>query len=319
MGLSRRFLFNDASWHGQCASADDFRHCIRFCMEVHSLLNDFGAGLEVGYNFRRALVGFVPTVQEALKSLSPQQRQRLLVWLDKQGPFWDRPARHSDQEYFECEGKPVTETALAEAAHLSREGDHPVMVSLPNSSYTPTKLTVTWHQGPYGTISFLLDNAVTLEEVASFAKACESTLDSYETLIHWAQSHCGQLAIIRKDILGQLGSTFIPAIAKRGKELLAALNAIVEALSKNDIERYNKLCSEWLTSDRFSDASQSEKNDSEFNLRMRFCHPCSGEYLWCYWHGKIRTNVFRLHFEWPPPFESRRMFIAYFGPKLTKK
>jgi hypothetical protein len=318
VGLTRRFLFNDASWHGQCTSADDFRECIRFCMEVHSVLRRYGAGLEVGYNFRRRPVGYVPTVQDALRSLKPDQRTRLLVWLDKQGPFWDRPARHGAGEYFECQSEIVTETGLAEAAHMSREGESPVAVSFPDSRFVAPLLDVTWHQGPHGTISISVANAVTTEAVKEVASSCEQDFANYEELIRWAQTECQYLALVRKDILDQMGTTFIPAVAKRGRELLAALNAIAEALSTNDEEGYTALCSEWLTSKRFSDSSQGEKNDKEFATRMRFKHPCTGNFIWCYWHGKVSSGFYRLHFEWPPPLKTRRLFVAYFGPKLTK-
>jgi hypothetical protein len=119
-------------------------------------------------------------------------------------------------------------------------------------------------------------------------------------------------------MLKQLGATFIPAVANRARELLAALNEIAGTFRKGEFERHRELCTKWLTSERFSDASNQEKN--ERGARMTFKHPCyANTTVKCYWHGKIRTAVYRLHFEWPPPFVGRRLFIAYLGPKLTKQ
>lgn len=319
MALSRRFMFNDASWDGSCHSKEHFLQCVGFCIQVHNELRKQGGGLEVGMGFLQGKLGFADSVEKACRLLHEDQRRRLRVWLDREGPFWDRPQQHCADEYFECEGDLVTDTALAEAAHvLSQRGDV-VVVSLSSSKFTADPLRIIWHDGPSGTLEFDIPNATTLERVAELLEGALPDLESYGALISWVQRDCSYLEVVRDDMLDQMGSTFIPAVVRRGRELFAALNEIAEALQTGAGDRYKALCQEWLTGTRFSDSSAAEKGDAEFRLRMRFKHPCTGDYLYCFWHGKVSTGVFRLHFEWPPPFLGRRLFVAYFGPKLTKK
>jgi hypothetical protein len=68
----------------------------------------------------------------------------------------------------------------------------------------------------------------------------------------------------------------------------------------------------------FSD--ESDENKARFKDEMTFPDPedssCS---LRCYWHGKIKTPQYRIHFEWPVPPPFRRIKIAYIGPKIAKR
>ena len=63
----------------------------------------------------------------------------------------------------------------------------------------------------------------------------------------------------------------------------------------------------------FSDESESCKRSEK---TFTFPDPDSEGTLVCFWHGKISTPAFRMHFEWPvsPPCE--RLRIAYIGPHL---
>ncbi len=292
MGLTRRFLFNDASWQGQCASLEEFRKCIRFCLEVNRTLQERGgAGLEVGYNFLQGRVGYVATVREALEQLSQAQKLQLRLWVDRNGPFWDRPGpAHSADEYFECAGEVVTDTALAEAAHLNHAGEPTVTVSLPATPYSTSTLDVTWGDGPHGTIQIEVENAVSVPEVVAMIQSSEVDFENYDQLIRWVQKECRHLAVVRKTMLMQLESAFVPAVAKRGRELFAALNAIVEAMKTGQTARHDALCREWLTGVRMSDSSQTEKTDRVLNARLHFRHPCTGESVHVIGMGRYRSG-----------------------------
>jgi hypothetical protein len=66
---------------------------------------------------------------------------------------------------------------------------------------------------------------------------------------------------------------------------------------------------------RMTDSSATEKSD--FAQALTFHHPVSGHAVVCAWHAKIKTLQFRIHFEWPKPNSGDRLFVAYFGPKIT--
>ena len=67
----------------------------------------------------------------------------------------------------------------------------------------------------------------------------------------------------------------------------------------------------------FSDSSDSEKNDANFRTAMTFKDP-EGRELICFWHGKIKTPQYRIHFSYPLK-KGAPLYIAYIGEKLTKK
>jgi hypothetical protein len=160
---------------------------MQFCVNVNNTLRHYGAGLEVAHSFWGGMVQSGQTVRQAIGSLSKDQKFQILAWLNKNGPFWDRPALHDPEEYFECQGELVTKTALGEAAYLTHEGANPVVVSLPNSRYTSPTLTVTCDLGKGETIPVQVTNTFTLESVESIASSCERDFESYEDLIRWAQ------------------------------------------------------------------------------------------------------------------------------------
>ena len=50
---------------------------------------------------------------------------------------------------------------------------------------------------------------------------------------------------------------------------------------------------------------------------MTFKDP-EGRELICFWHGKIKTPQYRIHFSYPIE-KGAPLYIAYIGEKLTKK
>ncbi|MDA1277088.1 MAG: hypothetical protein O2960_23995, partial [Verrucomicrobia bacterium] len=72
---------------------------------------------------------------------------------------------------------------------------------------------------------------------------------------------------------------------------------------------------------RFTDSSDDEKRD--FKKAMTFTHPVTGQEVFCSWHGKIQTPLYRIHVEWPMPEKVNDVYqpllVAYIGPKLTKR
>ena len=63
----------------------------------------------------------------------------------------------------------------------------------------------------------------------------------------------------------------------------------------------------------FSDESASNKQTPD---RYTFPDPAGTGRLTCFWHGKIRADVFRMHFEWPPADPTGRLRVVYIGRKL---
>jgi hypothetical protein len=100
---------------------------------------------------------------------------------------------------------------------------------------------------------------------------------------------------------------------------LSALNEINAAIQQNNAARFEELRVLWFEGKyaRFTDSSNGEKN--EFRKRLTFNHPVTGQEVLCGWHAKIKSPQYRIHFEWPKQNPEDPLFVAYLGPKLTKR
>jgi hypothetical protein len=95
-----------------------------------------------------------------------------------------------------------------------------------------------------------------------------------------------------------------------------------EITRRGDDQQFFQLQSLLMVGDRarFTDSSDTEKKDRQFAQAMTFTHPETRGRVFCSWHGKIQTPLYRIHFEWPiPDNQDRKILVAYIGPKLTKK
>jgi len=63
---------------------------------------------------------------------------------------------------------------------------------------------------------------------------------------------------------------------------------------------------------------ESDPNKHRFRSQLTFRDPETHEASFCPWHGKIKINQFRIHFEWPRPHGQKRIKVLYIGPKITK-
>lgn len=64
---------------------------------------------------------------------------------------------------------------------------------------------------------------------------------------------------------------------------------------------------------------ESETNKVAFKTELTFPDAETGSKIFCSWHGKVKPNQFRVHFEWPRPRRQRHIKIMYTGPKITRK
>lgn len=312
-------IFNDASLHGQFPAPEPFRESLRNLWEIRSLLVEKGLQLKVCHSIRTRNVTPTQTFNDFLGLMPRENKTRLLLWLDKEGPFWDDERRHPDSEYFECDGGLVTDTGAAEAAFLRAEGLSPWLFSISPSCFLSNPLAVYWRGRTDGDLVLDIPNGFTNEHAEQCASSFVRSVESWDELLAWAERECPHLALSPK-IREQLPKQFIHNVAKRSQVLLGVLNQIVGFMKAGNSEEYNRMCREWMQggeSARFSPSSESELRD--FSSDLTFRRPDTGVDLLCSWHGKIKSPQYRIHFEWPLPSGADRLFVAYIGPKITKR
>jgi hypothetical protein len=314
-----RFLFNDASLHGQFASGTQLFEAFGLIFRIRNEVQRSGFRLEVNRRIteRPAITG--QTLRQVIgKAGNPENKRRILSWLDKDGPFWDDPPIHSGSEYFECDGEVVTDTALAEACNLMALSTESAVVSLTPSKFSQNLIEILWRGRVDGDRSWQILNFFSEPLLVRYLNGIAKPPASWSQVLDWTKVNCPTL-LLSPDILSQLPTTFFSSAAQRALVLFKALDEINSALQQGKTGKFDELRRLWMQGDkaRMTDSSDGEKDD--FATEMNFKHPVTRRVVACTWHAKIKTPQFRIHFEWPKQNEQDALFIGYFGPKLTKR
>jgi hypothetical protein len=309
-------LFNDASLHGQFSVSDTFHESLRNLWRIRSFLIEKGLHLKVCRSVRTKRVTPTETFYDMLGALPRDIKTRLLLWLDRDGPFWDDDRRHSEDEYFDCCEELVTDTGLAEAATIQAEGGNVWLFSISPSNFLQNPLSVRWCGRVDGNLTLSIPCGWMQQHAVDCASALERPLESWRELLDWAARECSHL-ILSPEIAGQLPTQFIPNVCQRSQVLLVTLNQMVGLMKQRNSPELNKMTSEWMHGDRarFSPSSPSDIRD--FSNELTFRHPINDRKVLCSWHGKIQTPQYRIHHEWPLPEGADKLFVAYIGPKIT--
>jgi hypothetical protein len=109
-------------------------------------------------------------------------------------------------------------------------------------------------------------------------------------------------------------------VARRIYDLLKVLQTLmIEMNAEGKLsDRGKELHQTFFVGEEALFSDESEGNKQKFGREMTFPDPIvPGRDITCFWHGKIQSPQFRIHFEWParPP----RMKVAYIGPKISKR
>ena len=314
-----RFLFNDASLHGQFSSLSQFLSALALVFRMRDAMQKSGLRLEVSRLVtERATISTQTLRQVTTKVANVDIKRRVLSWLDKDGPFWDDPPIHSSDEYFECEGDIVTETGLGEACTLVALSTAAAVISMSPSKFTKHPLEVFWCCRPDGDRSWQIPNFVSESSLVAHLRSVEKPPTTWQQVLDWTKSNCPSL-LLSAEILTQLPTTFFPSTAQRAQVLFKALDEINSALQEGNVARFDELRRLWMEGEkaRMTDSSATEK--SEFAAELNFQHPITKRAVACTWHAKIQTPQFRIHFEWPKQNSRDALFVGYFGPKITRR
>ena len=259
------------------------------------------------------------SVFEAVQTFTREEKRALLAWLTQRGPFWEDAGEHDSDEWIECKGAVVTETAIAEAAYCSTSGIDRRLVSLVPSKWGYSPITATWISK--SSTEILVHNYWDPLQLETALLQAEPPLRSWAQLEAIAQAKFRRLKFAIDSFRPLDGRPFVHGAAYRIIGLLDTLNRFLGCVDESGhrAPEGTQLIQDHFTGGNawFSDSSPTEK--SNFRNELTFPHPeMPGQYLFCTWHGKVRTEVFRVHFSWPIP-AGETLYIVYVGPKITKK
>ncbi len=261
--------------------------------------------------------------QAVPKVFSKDEQRSVMQWVDRSGPFWDIDRKHDQNDYFECKGDVVTDTAIGEAAYRSLHGARWDLVSAVPSEWDFSPVEVVWRRETgLDDWTARLENWRNPDSLEKELQSAAPPLQSWDDLQNVSTKRFKNLTFASDCFKPLEGFPFADATANRCMRLLDILDRFACAFDSDgkrtreghDIfERYFKGGKNaW-----FSDSSDTEKRD--FAKALKFPHPkYRGKTLSCPWHGKARHMHFRLHFSWPIR-AGEPVYVVYIGPKLTKR
>ena len=313
-------IFNDLSIHGQFHDIATFGDAIGRVMAIRKMARQFGRELQCHRNVANAQVTRDLTMPQIANALGRDRCRVLMQWLTQRGPFWEDFQQHTGDDYLECNGEIVTETAVGEAAYCRFSGIDRSLVSMDPSRWLASPLTVDWREnGQVRSVGIL--NYWDADAVKIALENCPATLESWNDLESVARSRCQELTFSKDSFEPLNGVPFAKGAAEQLLSRLTVLHDFKNCFDERGerTPRCQEIFQKHFTGDEawFSDASPTEK--AEFRTALTFHHPTNSRAsLFCTWHGKVRTQYLRIHFSWPVR-ASEPLYVVYIGPKITKR
>jgi hypothetical protein len=318
---SMDLLVNDLSLHGQFHDVAAFRDAISNIMRIRQIARRHMRSLYCHRGLANAQATPRESIQAAVRTLLRNEQSALLTWLNQHGPFWDDNRKHNRDDWYECGGEIVTDTAIGEAAHCLLHGIDRGLVSFQPSSFLHDPVPVE------SVISGINRTSVDIRNFWDPVTVEQCLVSTPPALTSWA--NLGNCCVTRFEHLRFAQDAFEPLRGQPFKQsaaerILARLDVLHRlrksfaqdgSLSSEGHEIYRK----YFTGDKawFSDSSDGEKNDFEKDLT--FNHPdAPGQTLFCTWHGKVKSPQYRIHISWPVTVASP-VYVVYVGPKITKR
>jgi len=317
-----QFLVNDLSLHGQFRAPVEFFESVDVLMSIRQRIRRAGWELFCHREMVHAQVTPELTMPQVIQYMRHEKRIAWMQWLTRLGPYWSDERKHGDDDWLELEdGTIVTDGAIGEAAFCRLHGLDRDTVSIVPSDWEHNPVQVTWRKGDGEQRTVDVPNHWSADSVDATLKTLPSPFDSWESLSEYCKRACERLTFADNAFETLKGHRYVHGAADRILIRLQLLNTMCGCFDEdgNRTAEGHRLYTDHFTGDKawFSDSSDTEKND--FKSELTFPHPeKDGEYLFCPWHGKVKTPQLRIHFSWPIANKTP-LYIVYVGPKITKQ
>lgn len=313
-------IVNDLSLHGQFQELGAFKASIGRLMQIRAVARRYMRALYCHRGFVNGQVTAQEALPAAIRALATDERRALMAWLSQTGPFWDDDRQHLGDDWYECDGTIVTDTAVGEAAHCLLHGIDRGLVSLDPSNFVRHPVTVERVIAADTRLEVRVSNFWEPVAVEAHLAAAPAALSSWSALATLANSRFESLTFAENAFEPLKGQPFKAAVAERIVVLLDVLQRLKLGFdgAGERTEEAHALYQQHFTGDKawFSDSSDTEK--TEFRSELTFPCPGGGAHLFCTWHGKIKTPQYRVHFSWPVT-AAAPVYVVYVGPKITKR
>lgn len=314
---------NDLSLNGQFPSPQDFRVALETLLQLRQrdpLLRD---NLYSSRRLSECPVTANMNLREAVTATQDKTFISLvLAWLGKSGPFWEEDRQPNGDDYFEFQGKDITNQGLGEAARRRLAGR--------SSNTFSFKRIADFETSPFTVQQGLAEDPLGYIEVINHWEIfqLEAELQTCRVMNCW-EDLAGEMTRIFTSLIfsetvmaKMLATPFSKCVALRVLELLGVLEKIVN--ESDDAGHFSQTGMEILANHFAGEKAwftdESNRNKRDFKEDMTFRDPDDAtKQIFCPWHGKIKTPQTRIHFEWPRPPGQKKIKILFIGPKITKR
>lgn len=312
-------ILNDLSIHGQFSDVRSFQESIRRVMSMRELARSFGREVYSHGKIRHSLVSSNASLTQVLARLPKDQVRSISLWLSKHGPFWEDVAMHNSDHYMQLKNEIVTDTAVGEAAYCMALGISRGLISFVPSDWSFSPLCVRVVLDSESEVS--VSNYFESNQLRSALEEAEEPISSWEQLESAARRAFQKLTFTSECFRYLAGQPFAPGAAERILVRLRVLDQLVGSVDSGGqrTSEGHQIYQDHFTGKKawFSDSSETEKH--EFLSELTFPHPQSqGEFLFCTWHGKVKSPPIRIHFSWPE-HQGAPLFVVYVGLKITRR
>lgn len=317
------FFVNDLSLDKQYADHSIFRQALEEVMRCHKCAVSYRRTLRVPRGIGSRSVTPALSFRQAVQATGDRNFVILTMgWIDKHGPFVEDDLLRSPGEYFDLsDGTVVSEEAIGEAATRQFQGQSSGLVSFAPSAFLYSPVEVRWHRDDDQPVTCELANYWSAEELDRYLEEQREVPATWQAFIEQLPARFPNLSFLPNLLKHLAGEPFSPYVVERSLFLLKQLDELKTCFDAQGrrTARGEELVDSFFRRGKavFSDASDTEKNDANFRSAMTFKDP-EGRELPCFWHGKIKTPQYRIHFSYPIERDTP-LYIAYIGPKLTKK
>lgn len=325
-----QWFINDASLQAQFETPKAFVTVIRELLRARAREPQLRAAIFTSRTLSEMLATRNLSVRHSVLQMNDRDLLRqALQWFDRSGPFLDDDRYPEPNDYFECLGLDVTNQGLGEAARRTKNtlqvGTFSFLGGAIDFSGSPLCVEHGLPEDRLG--QYLVPNISIVDKLIEWALSATPEPDSWRSMIERARERFPLLvlsnAIFLEPRLAQ--EPFEKSISDRAMELFRHLNEYAESrnIDGSESDRSRELVRALFTEAQGAIplfTGESVTNQRKFKELMTFPDPENvNEKLFAHWHGKIRHQFFRLHFEWPMPREARRLKVLYVGPKLTSE
>ena len=314
---------NDLSLHGQFQDIPAFRQALGSIMSMRKVARRFGREIHCNRAFLNGSPIYGTSMRQAITRLPREEQRSTMAWLTKHGPFWEDVRRHGPDDYLDCGGDIVTDTAIGEAGFRSLHDMHSALVSFTPSNWSFSPIEVVWRREADGLNdqAAQLPNWLNESDLESALGNAEAPMKSWLDLQAVCHNRFPKLRFATDSFDRLAGVPFSASSAIRLRFLLSLLDRRAGAFDTDgtptaDARRIQR---DYFSGEKslFSDSSSSEKRQFRSQLTFRDPYNPNG-HIMCSWHGKERHSKLRIHFSWPIRPDVP-IYIAYIGPKLTKR